>query len=335
MNESQFYRKNGYFSYPKTMQIEITTACPLRCPQCFIDNFNAIYMNYNDYIGLINEAHQIGVKGVVLFGGEPLLHEKINDFISYAAVLEMNVFIYTSGWNIEKIIETVRNFSNKVVLLLSMNGSTKEVHESSRDNYFLTFNAMKFLNEHNIKYAVNWVSRHDNIHDFEDLICMSRKYKASFVNIVGNKISSTNFVQQALTGSDYLKLISIYTKYKDYLTIENCNAQLQNLVKRTTVFSGCTAGILNCSVTADMNFVPCLRLIYKEKYPSIKDYWDNSPVLTELRKSTSDFSYCMGCQYEKHCRYCRAQSLESYKNFHVGIENCVVRGLDNVKGIEM
>lgn len=335
MFDSQFYRKNGYFPYPKTMQIEITTACPLRCPQCFIDNFNAIYVDYDDYVRLIDEAYQIGVRGVILFGGEPLLHKKINEFISYASVLGMNVFIYTSGWNIEKIIETVRRFSDKVILLLSMNGSTKKVHELSRDNYFLTFNAMKFLSENNIQYAVNWVARHDNVDDFENLISLSQRYKASFINIVGNKISSAYSVQQALTENDYLKLVSVYTKYNDYLKIENCNAQFQNLVGRTTVFSGCTAGILNCSVTADMNFVPCLRLMYKEKYPSIKDYWNNSPVLTELRKTTSNFSYCKDCQYEKRCRYCRAQSLESYENFHVGIKKCVVRRIDNVKSIKM
>lgn len=37
--ELDFFKRNGYFPYPKTMQIEITTMCPLRCPQCFIHEF--------------------------------------------------------------------------------------------------------------------------------------------------------------------------------------------------------------------------------------------------------------------------------------------------------
>ena len=184
MHDLEFYHNHRYYPFPKTMQIEITTACPLRCPQCFIDNFNAIYISYNDYVNLIDEAYHLGVKGIVLFGGEPLLHKKINEFIKYAANLDITVFIYTSGWDIEKVIPTVKQYPSKVVILLSMNGSTKEIHELSRDNFTLTFNAMKILMNYGVKYGVNWVSRHDNIEDLESLIHLAQDYKASFVNIV-------------------------------------------------------------------------------------------------------------------------------------------------------
>lgn len=329
VNELEFFRKKRYYKYPKTMQIEITTACPLRCPQCFIDDFNAKYMPTDNYIKLVDEAAQLGVKGVVLFGGEPLLHNMIVEFASYAIRKNITVFIYTSGWNIEKLFSLAKENRDKLKILVSLNGSTKNIHELSRDNYDLTISAMQKLQENGITYGVNWVSRHDNIDDLENVIQVAKTYAASYVNIVGNKISSNYQVIEPLTKLDYQKLLKVYRNNIKYLRIENCNAYLQNLTNQHNAFAGCTAGILNCSVTIDGSFVPCLRLIYPEVFSSIEEYWNHSMVLKKLREDKKGENDCLGCQYKNRCKYCKALSKTTYFDFNAGISNCVIRGFKN------
>ena len=168
--ELDFFKRNGYFPYPKTMQIEITTMCPLRCPQCFIHEFPHKHMDMQLFKNIIEEASLLGVKSVVLFGGEPLCHPNVEDMINYVICKNINVFIYTSGWNIQTLIKIYKSNPRLLKILISLNGSKKEIHELSRNGFALTYIAAQQLGVHDVQYGINWVSRHDNVRDLENLI---------------------------------------------------------------------------------------------------------------------------------------------------------------------
>ena len=53
---------------------------------------------------------------------------------------------------------------------VSLNGSTAEIHEITRDGYEFTINALKIFKEIGLVTAINWVAGHDNINDLEKLI---------------------------------------------------------------------------------------------------------------------------------------------------------------------
>lgn len=59
-------------------------------------------------------------------------------------------------------------------ILISLNGSKKEIHELSRDNFELTYNAAQQLGIRDVKYGINWVARHDNVRDLENLIWIAK-----------------------------------------------------------------------------------------------------------------------------------------------------------------
>lgn len=185
-----FFKRNGYFPYPKTMQIEITTMCPLRCPQCFIHEFPHKHMDMQLFKNIIEEASLLGVKSVVLFGGEPLCHPNVEDMINYVICKNITVFIYTSGWKIETLIKIYQSNPKLLKILISLNGSKKEIHELSRNDFALTYIAAQQLGVHDVQYGINWVSRHDNVRDLENLIRIAKDLKAQYINIVGNKMAS-------------------------------------------------------------------------------------------------------------------------------------------------
>lgn len=332
MNEVAFYKKNRYLMGPKIIQIEITTQCPLRCPQCFIHDFPMKHMAFEQYMKHIEDGKECGLRGVVLFGGEPLCHPQIIDFIDYAYKNNIHITIYTSGWGInDELCHQILIYKDLLTLFISLNGSKKEVHNRSREGYNLTVNAMRALMRNEVPYSINWVSREDNVKDLPELRDLAQRYNAQSINIVSNKISSNYMVESPLSRHSYELIVSEVDSFPNFYSIENCNALLKNLVLKDGMncneFSGCTAGISSCSITIDGEYVPCLRLLYKEQFDSLKQYWKESKYLSqlrEIRKKRSPNNACSGCKYIATCNYCKALSRDSYNDFDSGIKNCVI-----------
>ena len=85
---------------------------------------------------------------------------------------------------------------------------------------------------------------------------------------------------------------------------------------------GCAAGITFCCINVDGSFMPCTHLYYPEKYSDLNQYWEKSKVLYMLRhrKTTGRCSTCINSPY---CNFCKAMSEQSYRNFDIGLPNCV------------
>ena len=68
--------------------------------------------------------------------------------------------------------------------------------------------------------------------------------------------------------------------------------------------------------------MPCTHLYYPEKYSDLNQYWEKSKVLYMLRhrKTTGRCSTCINSPY---CNFCKAMSEQSYRNFDIGLPNCV------------
>ena len=260
-------------------------------------------------------------------GGEPFAHNNIIEMIRYAAEYDIEVTIFTSGCYLrEEVVSQLKNIK-KITLLISLNGSSDEINSKSRDGYNASVNAAKVFEHNNIPFGINWVARHDNVLDFEDLIKFSKKLGANFINVVANKLTGGIEIDSPLTRKDYEVLFDVISREKSsgFITIQKCYDILLSKVLNypRTILSGCQAGISVCAVNLDNLYMPCLHLIYPEEFNSIKEYWEKSEVLKKLRnKDKKNAGYCVECEYVEECKYCRAMSIESHKNFNSGIKNC-------------
>lgn len=214
-DELRFLHQNRYFPSPKIMQIEITSICPLHCPQCYTDDLKSNVMDVEQYFRIIEEAKNIGVGAITLLGGEPFTHPHICEMINALDKTGIIGGTYTSGYGLnDDVISTLKNVKNPFYLFLSLNGSTKQVHELSRDEFNLTFNSMKYLKEQHVDYIINWVARHDNIGDLCNVITLSKMYGAKYLNVVCNKINTYGVVESPMSREDYkvLKELLAYRK---------------------------------------------------------------------------------------------------------------------------
>ena len=82
---------------PETMNIELTTNCPLHCPQCYCSLTGGKNIDLNIAVHRIQEGAEMGVKEVMLSGGETLCYPHIYELIQAAHTYCENVNIALSG----------------------------------------------------------------------------------------------------------------------------------------------------------------------------------------------------------------------------------------------
>lgn len=319
-----------YLSIPKFINIEITTACNLHCPQCYntvapqeIDR--STLMNY------LNEAADMGVKTIGLTGGEPLLCSYLEDIIERISQLGMNAALVTSGSGLskERLAQLIDRGLKHVIV--SLNGSSREVNDKSRDGYDYAINALELLRESPIFYSINWIPRKDNVDDFPKLLRLAEQYGVGKISILRLKPASEAEKEQTLDKAYLLKLaeyIKSGRSSKVYIDVTECYSILRNLVykKESNIKkSGCRAGRKYMVIDALGYFRPCRLMKYREKNRSIYDYWNNAKILEKLR-TVEDYieEPCRDCVRLEQCRTCRCVCGESYGGFYAGEKACPI-----------
>lgn len=176
MNQLSFVREKGYLQAPAILQIEVTTACPLHCAQCYKpDAKYSRHFEFDLLREIIRMQKKRGLKNVMINGGEPLVYPWIRQFIEELEYNDINSSCFISGYNLEKYIDFFKG-CKRVFLNVSLNGSTEEINRRSRDGYFYAMRAIQLLCENNIKFGINWVARKDNLFDFPQIMKMGEAY---------------------------------------------------------------------------------------------------------------------------------------------------------------
>ena len=165
------YKKN-HFSFADIAYIEITHECNLRCKHCLNNSGNKIpnQLNDDEIFNLIIEFSKAGMQEIRFTGGEPLVHNKIYEFISLAHKLGMYTSIGTNGTLIT--IEEAKKLKlaglNKAIV--SIDG-TEVAHDNIRGkgSYKKTILGINNLEDNGIQVRINSVIMKSNMNDVIDL----------------------------------------------------------------------------------------------------------------------------------------------------------------------
>lgn len=133
---SKAYKKPFVWGNPITMEIEPTTSCNLRCPQCpsglreFTRNTGMLDLEL--YKKIIDEIHEDLVWLILYFQGEPFLNKQFLEFVKYAA--QKNIYTATSSnahyFTDEMAKATVESGLDR--LIISIDGTTQDTYGKYR-----------------------------------------------------------------------------------------------------------------------------------------------------------------------------------------------------------
>ena len=123
-----------YLKAPPVLEIMVTDICNARCIMCPPEvNMGKTIMDQKLFERLCNEAEKLGIKKMIITGGEPLVDKKIIDKIRYAKTHGfLSVHMFTNGSLLNEKISRELIDSGLDSLTCSIDSSTKEEYEKIR-----------------------------------------------------------------------------------------------------------------------------------------------------------------------------------------------------------
>lgn len=123
----------GY--YLNQIYFYLTEGCNLKCRHCWIvpkyqtDDNIWPYVEFDLFKDIVEQGKKLGLSGVKLTGGEPLIHPQIEEILDYISEQDLRLTIETNGIKLTpKIVEKISKCKNPFVSI-SLDGSEKEEHE--------------------------------------------------------------------------------------------------------------------------------------------------------------------------------------------------------------
>lgn len=307
--------RGRWFDHPQMMNIELTTKCPLRCPQCYCDLENGKDIDKDIAIKWLKDAAVSGIRIVCLSGGETLCYPHLTDLIRECKKLGLESNIALSGALVtkEKLLEIIE--AGVTGIYVSLNGSTSEINGKSRDGFELAIKTLELLKEINFENrGINWVMHSFNADDFENIVRIAEEMKVKTIDVMVFKPDSHAALPSVPSGEQIRTVAKFIKNYEGPVEIgsESCFSQMRMLLKNSFVGNmnigvekGCGAGRDSVSINIDGKLTPCRHLNFAEEFDNIEEYWNKSEFLEKLRTVEETITEpCADCRYSKNCLPC-------------------------------
>lgn len=157
--------------------ITLNRACNIACKWCYAKDTKNIEMKFDDVIKLLDFLKEIGVKRVILLGGEPTLYFKLTDVIKAATERGIRTALITNGI---KLADKTYCHELAEAGLNSVNISLKGY---DRESYYGTAQVDKYLD------ALNGISNASQFFEYDTV---------SFVLSSDNILSINNGIRDAV-----------------------------------------------------------------------------------------------------------------------------------------
>jgi len=119
----------------RTLDIDLTYACPCRCAQCYSDALRDPQgepLTVSEIAGLVDQAKRIGAIQVALSGGEPLLRKDLLDVVAACRPRQMLVTLCTSGHGATPGLLRDLRRAGLGLVIFSLDSADSEVHDRNR-----------------------------------------------------------------------------------------------------------------------------------------------------------------------------------------------------------
>ena len=329
---------------PFLISYSITTKCNLRCKHCYSESGEEAGgddLTTEESLRVIDEIADWGIGLLVFDGGEPLVREDFFQIADYASSKGIVTGIGSNGSMID--IATARRLVSVGIryVSISIDGADADTHDAFRreaGNFRKTLEAASALKEAGLPFQFNSVLTKKTIHQLSDIFRLATDYGAFSLELfdlilVGR--AKRECQDEALTIQERKEVVEWLAEAQiDYpLTIETPSLPMYPLILKLNVDKGmrpkhipmeklvrlayygrgCAAGrprgYLVIRNNGELN--PCIFLqvnLGNVKDKSIRQIWQESPLLAQLRSWDLLKGECGKCQHRDICAGCRGRA---------------------------
>lgn len=166
----------------RMIDLQITSRCNLNCKFCDGAPKDIADTPFSDVRKVIDKLKKSNVKRIVITGGEPLLYNEIDNLIEYIKNMDIEIYLSTNGYFLEKHIDTIIN--NVSCIGLPLDASSPKICElmTRKENQIsTTLKAIEIIKSKkpNIVVKVGTVVSKINIDEIDKIynLLISLKYK--------------------------------------------------------------------------------------------------------------------------------------------------------------
>jgi Fe-coproporphyrin III synthase len=322
---------------PRTVDIELTSNCNLRCRYCYF--FNNPAVDYTDlpteeWFQFFDELGSLGVMNLTLAGGEPFTRKDLPVLLERIVHNRMRFSLLSNGALIDDDMAAFLAGTGRCDhVQISVDGSKPESHDPVRGkgSFENAVRGIRTLQRHGVKVAVRMTIHRHNVHDLEG----TAQFLLEDLGLSSFGTNSAGYLGTCRLNSDEIML----TTEERQLAMETLLRLAKKYNGRISALAGPLAdgrtwgrmqkahdesapsfsngghltacGCPNTKITirADGVIVPCSMLAHIElghiNRDRLVDVWQKSAALNDLRNrhfiSLDGFEFCAGCEYSSYC----------------------------------
>ena len=339
--------KNKILSAPIRIHYAITSKCNLNCKHCFTRNIldsDKKELTFEKKIDIFNQMNKLGIREMLVSGGEPFIYPKFIDFLREGCKRNINIKVFSNGFLItNKIINQIKNIPIDY-LAISIDGATEYSFKKIRGAQ--DFNKLKKIikslsSQCKFPIVMQITVSKINYNDIDNYFKIAIEAGVKRIKIRALKPGGEilNNPSMMISFKDYLKFckkaeqIFLERNYKKKfglkldctignirLTYHHSNLMLENIPQPYGGF-GCVGGKITLFIDSFGYVHPCAfidNFLDKSqskniKNLSIKKIWNNSENICSMRNLKGN-SKCFSCYLYNLCRGgCKARSTYHYK----------------------
>jgi len=331
--------------YPlNTIYFYLTKGCNLACRHCWVapkhqaDDKKYPELKFEHFVSVIEQAKPLGLTGVKLTGGEPLMHSRIKDILEYVKKEELRLTVETNGvLCTAELAKLMRECKNPFVSV-SLDGVDADTHEWVRGVKGCFDEAVKGINnlvDAGFRPQIIFTIMRRNKHQIEDIVRLAEKLKAGSVkfNIMQpsgrgkgmHEADEDLGIEELVELGEWIeRVLSEITNTKIYHSHPIAFRPLSKLFGNNG--DGCRiCGIFNIlGVLSDSSYALCgigesvPELVFGNiSKVFLKDVWDNNIIINKIRNSLPEKleGVCNNCLMKNICLgSCLAQNYYNHKN---------------------
>jgi len=316
-----------FLSAPTSVDLFITNKCNLRCVHCFSDSkaVDSTELPIEEIRSILDQLERLGVLELRINGGEPLLHSRIREVLSFLREKRIRKVILTNGTVLDSEMIGLLEEA-EVTPTISLDGSEADDHDRFRGvegSFERTIEALQSLKRSRIEYGINCCLHKRNLSKYNKITDLAVKHNASriaFLDLKPNGRMRGNMTWVP-TYEEYveafLDLVIARMRCRGKIDIAldtflRCEPLRESVHELKRGYVSCHAGKTRLSIASDGSVYPCNLVISDQRWSmgntrdkTIQDIW-----------FSDRWRFFRGTRIQdlKRCRDCR--DLTKCKDFH-------------------
>lgn len=306
---------NDSIPTPVRIYLDVTSFCPLNCIHCYADAKKEISneLTLSELKNFTQQIIELGIKNLIISGGEPLSRSDILDFLSFCYDKKIDITLLTNGVLIDsRISKALSDLS--IDVRISIDGISERTHDYIRGkgNLKIVRNSLNTLKKAKVnRLSVHFTVNRININEILQL--------PNFLNELDIRdvvISTIKPVGRALCHPEILIEPSLVLLVKERLNTIYRNRFINFRKHEDKNWNGlsCPAANTKCGITAEGRVTPCVFLGKEYLGESIrnspfKEIWETDNILKEIRTVKVN-QQCSSCScFDDFNGGCRARAI--------------------------